>query len=77
MNSNSTYLDKVIKTALTVFTSSDLHAENAFPQSWSTQKCNEFLDNLLEYCIHPDREMWEQAAIIRDVKKEINSAREL
>jgi hypothetical protein len=29
----------------------------------------------MDYCSHPDKEMWEQAAIIRDVKKEINKTR--
>lgn len=73
MNSNSTYLDRIIKTALTVFTSSELDAMAAFPSDWSIDQCNVFLDNLLEYCAHPEREMWEQAAVIRDVKKEINN----
>ena len=72
MNSNSTYLDRIIKTALTVFTSSELDPLQAFPENWPLDRCNLFLDNLLEYCAHPDREMWEQAAIIRDVKEEIN-----
>jgi len=72
MNSNSTYLDRIIKTALTVFTSSELDPLHAFPENWPLDRCNLFLDNLLEYCAHPDREMWEQAAIIRDVKEEIN-----
>jgi len=72
MNSNSTYLDRIIKTALTVFTSSELDPLDAFPENWPLDRCNLFLDNLLEYCAHPDREMWEQAAIIRDVKEEIN-----
>jgi hypothetical protein len=72
MNSNSTYLDRIIKTALTVFTSSELDPLDVFPENWPLDRCNLFLDNLLEYCAHPDREMWEQAAIIRDVKEEIN-----
>ena len=72
MNSNSTYLDRIIKTALTVFSNSDLDPISAMPPHWDLDRCNAFLDNLMEYCAHPDREMWEQAAIIRDVKQEIN-----
>jgi hypothetical protein len=74
MNSNSTYLDRIIKTALTVFTCSGVSPMSAFPEDWTLEQCNVFLDNLMEYCTNPDREMWEQAAVIRDVKKEINNA---
>jgi hypothetical protein len=75
MNSNITYLDKIIKTALTVFAATDLDPVKAFPEGWDLDHCNAFLDNLMDYCSHPDKEMWEQAAIIRDVKKEINKTR--
>jgi hypothetical protein len=43
MNSNITYLDKIIKTALTVFAATDLDPVKAFPEGWDLDHCNSFL----------------------------------
>jgi len=72
MSVNNTYFDRILKSALTVFNKKNSDAVDYFPPDWTVNEMNSFLDMLLDYCIHPNREMWEQAAIIRDVKKEIN-----
>lgn len=44
-----------------------------FPKDWDLERCNFFLDNLLDYCSQPENEFWEQAAVIKNVKEKINS----
>lgn len=41
-----------------------------WPPSWTLETKNKFLNNCLEYTI--DREMYEQSAILRNVKETIN-----
>lgn len=67
-------IDRLIKTSLSVLKNitepDDLLA--MFPDAWDADRCNLFLDKLLEYCIQDSKEFWEQAAVIRDVKQTIN-----
>ena len=70
-------LDRLIKVALVVLESIRNSGDtneliDMFPDHWDGDYRNSFLDQLLIYCADPDREMWEQAAIIRAVKKKIN-----
>jgi hypothetical protein len=67
-------IDRLIKVSLSVLknitTETDLN--DMFPEHWDIDRRNIFLDRLLEYCTQDSKEFWEQAAIIRDVKKTIN-----
>lgn len=67
-------IDRLIKVSLSVLKNvtepDDLLA--MFPDTWDADRRNLFLDRLLEYCIQDSKEFWEQAAVIRDVKKTIN-----
>lgn len=77
INNKENQLDRLIKVSLVILdaTKDDSTADallELFPDHWEVQKCNLFLDSLMEYCSKDDKEMWEQAAIIRDVKKKIN-----
>jgi|DEB0MinimDraft_10_1074344.scaffolds.fasta_scaffold59357_2 hypothetical protein len=67
-------IDRLIKVSLSVLKNvtepDDLLA--MFPDAWDADRRNLFLDRLLEYCIQDSKEFWEQAAVIRDVKKTIN-----
>ena len=67
-------IDRLIKVSLSVLRNitdpDDLH--DMFPDHWDLDRRNLFLDRLLEYCISDEKEFWEQAAVIRDVKKTIN-----
>jgi len=67
-------IDRLIKVSLSVLknvTEPDDLLE-MFPDAWDADRRNLFLDRLLEYCIQDSKEFWEQAAVIRDVKKTIN-----
>lgn len=77
MNDNN-QLDRLIKVSMLFLESfNDSHSKqqvlNLFPKYWNLEKCNAVLDTLLEYCIQSEKEFWEQAAVIRNVKKKINS----
>lgn len=67
-------IDRLIKVSLSVLKNitepDDLLA--MFPDAWDADRRNLFLDRLLEYCMQDSKEFWEQAAVIRDVKKTIN-----
>ena len=77
MNDNN-QLDRLIKVSMLFLESfNDSHSKqqvlNLFPKYWTLEKWNAVLDTLLEYCIQSEKEFWEQAAVIRNVKKKINS----
>jgi hypothetical protein len=76
---NDNQFDRLLKVSLAVLNSCNINSPqdviDLFPDSWPYEKCNMFLDQLLEYCARDDKQYWEQSAIIRDVKKTINETR--
>jgi hypothetical protein len=67
-------IDRLIKVSLSVLKNitNETDLNDMFPEHWDIDRRNIFLDRLLEYCTQDSKEFWEQAAIIRDVKKTIN-----
>lgn len=75
MTDNNNQLDRLLKISIEILRNYNSKASellNIFPGSWSNDQCNEFLDQLLEYCSQNNKQYWEHAAVIRDVKKTIN-----
>jgi hypothetical protein len=76
---NDNQFDRLLKVSVAVLNNRNIASPvdviDMFPDSWTYDKCNEFLDQLIEYCSLNDKQYWEQAAILRDVKKTINETR--
>jgi len=61
------YIKTLFVESINVMTGDEWH----WPGHWDGARILEFLNNSLEYAI--ENEFWEQAAIIRDVKKEFEA----
>ena len=68
---NKNFVDHLFKESINVMAGD----EWSWPSHWDRSRQLQFLSNSLDYAV--ENEFWEQAAIIRDVKKEFESPESL